>query len=89
VGKASASAETHVPILIYPNPLQGPAPGGARRYLVLNSGPTFRESDDRNNSQQNPKIPDWALVDVTVAPTDKAPGGMTAAGFFDEEWQVK
>ncbi len=83
VGGDSFSAETHVPILIYPNPLQ------PIRYIVLNSGPTFRESDDRNNSQQNPKLPDWALIDVTVPPSDKSPGGVVSAGFFGESWQLK
>ena len=89
VGQQSASAATHVPILIYPNPLDTPQAGAAPHYLVLNSGPTFREIDDRNNSQQNPKLPDWAIIDVTVAPDDKAPGGIVAADFFDEAWQVK
>ena len=78
-----------MPVLIYPNPLDKPEPGRAPHYLVLNSGPTFRETDDRNNSQQNPKLPDWSILDVSVAPDDKAPGGIIAADFFDEAWQVK
>lgn len=89
VGSHSAAAATHVPVLIYPNPLDKPEPGRAPHYLVLNSGPTFREIDDRNNSQQNPKLPDWSILDVSVAPDDKAPGGIIAADFFDEAWQVK
>lgn len=89
VGSHSASAATHVPVLIYPNPLEVAVSGSTPHYLVLNSGPTFRENDDRNNSQQNPKLPDWALIDVTVPPDDKAPGGIAATGFFDEAWQVK
>ena len=89
VGSQSAPAATHVPVLIYPNPLEDRAPGTTPHYFVLNSGPTFRENDDRNNSQQNPKLPDWALIDVTVSPNDKVPGGLTAADFFDEAWQVK
>ncbi|MCB1087437.1 MAG: hypothetical protein KDM63_10360, partial [Verrucomicrobiae bacterium] len=89
VGSQSADAKSHVPILIYPNPLDKAGPGTAPHYLVLNSGPTFRENDDRNNSQQNPKLPDWAIIDVTVAPNDKTPGGITAADFFDEAWQVQ
>ena len=89
VGSQSADAKSHVPILIYPNPLDKAGPGAAPHYLVLNSGPTFRENDDRNNSQQNPKLPDWAIIDVTVTPDDKTPGGITAADFFDEAWQVQ
>jgi pimeloyl-ACP methyl ester carboxylesterase len=82
IGRRIVDAHTHVPLLIYPNPLY-PA-----NYLVLNSGPTHREAHDRTNSLQNPKLGDWAIVDVTVAPDDVRPGGVVAAGFFDEAWQL-
>jgi len=74
-------AAGHVPVLIYPNPLR---PG---KYVVVNSGPTFREFDDANNSLQNPKLGDWAVVDLSVAPGIRWPGKIAAAGFFDEEWK--
>jgi len=74
-------ADSHVPLLIYPNP-KNPA-----KYVVLNSGPTFREAHDRTNSLQNPKLGDWALVDVRVAPNAERPGEVVAAGFFGDEWQ--
>jgi predicted esterase len=83
VGDQRFAAENHVPLLIYPNPLN------PRRYLVVNSGPTFREAHDRTNSLQNPKLPDWAIVDVTQPPTGSAPGRIVAADFFDELWQFK
>jgi hypothetical protein len=83
LGTKSVDASTHLPLLIYPNPLN---PG---RYIVLNSGPTFREADDRTNSLQNPKLPDWAIVDVTTKPDDKSPGKVVDAGFFDENWKLK
>ena len=38
---------------------------------------------------QNPHLPDWAVMDVTVAPTRLQPGGVVAADFFDEAWQLK
>lgn len=82
VGEEIFAAETHVPLLIYPNPLD------ARRYVVLNSGPTHREAHDRTNSLQNPKLPDWAIVDVTTPPDDQRPGRIVAADFFDEQWQL-
>jgi hypothetical protein len=82
IGPRRLDARTHVPLLIYPNPLN-PA-----NYLVLNSGPTHREAHDRTNSLQNPKLGDWAIVDVTVPPDDERPGGIVAAGFFDEAWQL-
>ncbi len=74
---------THTaPVLIFPNPLN-PA-----KYVVLNSGPTFREDALLNNSQQIPKLPDWAIIDVNTPPDGKWPGKVLNAGFFDEQWQL-
>ncbi len=73
---------SHVPVLIFPNPLN-PA-----RYVVLNSGFTFsRSAASGTNSQQTPKLPDWAIVDISVPPDDKFPGKIVDAGFFDEQWK--
>ena len=73
-------ASAHVPVMIYPNPLN------PRKYVVLNSGFTFREYDYENNDRQSPKLPDWAVVNVDVAATPQSPGGIAAAGFFGETW---
>lgn len=97
-GTERFAAASHVPALIYPNPLhtrrQAPVElddeHGALdnpMYLVINSGLTFREAHDKTNSQQNPKLPDWAVIDLSQLPDDKAPGRIAAAGFFDEEWK--
>jgi len=51
--------------------------------------PTFREAHDKNNSLQNPHLPDWALIDVTTPPNDQWPGKIVDADFFDEHWKVK
>jgi pimeloyl-ACP methyl ester carboxylesterase len=75
-------AATHVPILIFPNPLN------PSRYIVLNSGFTFREAAALNNSDQTPKLPDWAVVDLRTPPGPKWPGKIVDAGFFDENWQT-
>jgi hypothetical protein len=83
IDRVSYDAATHVPILIHPNPL---AP---ERYVVLNSGYTFRQGSDVTNALQTPKLPDWAIVDVTVPPSAQWPGAVNAAGFFDEEWGVR
>jgi dienelactone hydrolase len=83
LGKHELNAATLVPALIYPSPFD-PA-----RYVVINSGPTFREAHDRTNSLQNPKLPDWALLDITTPPDGAQPGKIVAADFFDEAWQVK
>src|SRR6202035_2918897 len=56
VGAKEYDASHHVPILIYPNPLN------PKRYVVLNSGFTFRDYDYLNNARQVPKLPDWAVV---------------------------
>jgi hypothetical protein len=81
IGPVSRDAATHAPILIYPNP-QAPD-----RYVVLNSGYTFRQGSDVTNALQTPKLPDFALVDVTVPPSAQWPGKVTDAGFFDEGWR--
>ena len=73
----------HLPVLIYPSS------GPALRYIVLNSGPTFREAHSKTNSQQNPKLPDWAILDITSPPTPEAAGKVLDAGFFNEAWEWK
>lgn len=75
--------ERFVAALIYPNP-QNPS-----RYVVVNSGFTFREYDYLNNARQTPKLPDWAILDLNQPSTPRAPGGIAAAGFFDEQWRWK
>ncbi len=75
------AADGFVPILIQPNPL---AP---RRYVVLNSGFTFREYDYLNNARQTPKLPDWAVVDLSQPPGPRFPGRIAMAGFFGEKWE--
>ncbi|MDX2030756.1 MAG: prolyl oligopeptidase family serine peptidase [Blastocatellia bacterium] len=73
----------HAPILIYPNPLN------PKRYIVLNSGVTFREADYLTNSRQVARLPDWAIVDLSVPPGPSAPGRIAAAGFFGERWELR
>jgi hypothetical protein len=83
VGNRTYGADHHLPVLIYPNPLN------PKRYVVLNSGFTFREYDYLNNARQVPKLPDWAVLDVSVPPSSRSPGAVVAADFFDEHWQLK
>ncbi len=82
LGKETFSAENHVPLLIYPNPLN------PKRYVVLNSGFTFREYDYLNNARQTPKLPDFAVIAVNTPPSSRLPGKVVTAGFFDEEWKL-
>ncbi|MFN0080072.1 MAG: prolyl oligopeptidase family serine peptidase [Prosthecobacter sp.] len=83
MGTQSFDAKTHVPLLTYPC-LQSPG-----FEVVINSGLTFREAHDRTNSLQNPKLPDWAILDITQPPNAETAGKVVAADFFDERWQVK
>ena len=77
------STDQHLPVLIYPNPLN------PNRYIVLNSSFTFSEFSGGTNSLQIPKLPDWAVVDISVPRNKRHPMGVVDAGFFDEEWQFK
>jgi len=80
-GDKTFPSDHHVPVMIYPNPLN------PKRYVVLNSGFTFRELDYLNNARQTPKLPDWAIIDTAQPPTPQSPGGIADAGFFGEKWE--
>jgi dienelactone hydrolase len=76
IGTQTFSAADHVPVLIYPNPLN------PKRYVVLNSGHTFGEADFRGtNAWLYPRLGDYAVL--------TAAGDVAASGFFDEHWQTK
>ena len=79
-GETYSSSE-NVPVFIFPNPLN------PNRYVVINSGLTFREGHDKTNSLQNPKLPDWAVIGLDRDPDAFAPGRVVKAGFFDESWK--
>lgn len=72
----------HAPILIFPNPLN------PKRYIVVNSGIDFREHAYGTNSLQIPKLPDYAIVDLSVPADSRWPGKIMDAGFFDETWTL-
>jgi hypothetical protein len=82
VGNNRYPATTHIPILIYPNPLN------PKKYVVLNSGFTFREFDYLNNARQIPKLPDYAVIDIATPPDYRYPGKIALAGFFNEDWNL-
>ena len=80
IGSSSGEGDKLVPVMIFPNPLN------PKRYVVLNSGFTFAEFGPDSNAQQTPKLPDFALVDVSVPRERRLKEGVVAAGFFDERW---
>jgi hypothetical protein len=57
--------------------------------MVLNSGFTFREYDYLNNARQAPKLPDYAVVDITTPSDGRFAGKIVEAGFFGESWEFK
>jgi predicted esterase len=75
--------KTHVPVLIYPNPLDE-----NKTYVVLNSGHTFKEADLKGtNALLYPRLGDWAVIKPTPTEKDPAAYEVVAAGLFDENWQ--
>jgi poly(3-hydroxybutyrate) depolymerase len=83
LGARSFPSATCAPVLIYPNPLN------PKKYVVINSGFTFRESAYSSNSLQVAMLPDYAVIDLTVPADSRWPGKVVAAGFFDENWQLQ
>ncbi|SIN85467.1 Prolyl oligopeptidase family protein [Singulisphaera sp. GP187] len=82
-GDHEFSAENHGLILVAPNPLN------THRYVVLNSGFTYRDYDYLNNARQVPKLPDWAVINLETPPDSRTPGSVVAADFFNERWELK
>jgi hypothetical protein len=80
IGKETFPATDTVPVLVYPNPLN------AARYVVLNSGFTFWREGSASNAQQIPKLPDYAILELS--PADVGSPAVRAAGFFGEGWEV-
>ena len=82
VGSQTFNPSTHALAFCFPNP------GNPNRYLVVNSGMTFREFSNVSNSRQIAMLPDWAVVNVDVPEDAIFPGGIVAEGFFDEQWKL-
>ncbi len=84
VGNKTYDATKHVPVFIFPNPLN------PSRYVVINTGFSFPQFAATTNSQQTPKLPDWAILDMSVPLADRVHGkGVVDANFFGEKWEVK
>jgi predicted esterase len=74
---------SHAPVFVFPNPLN------PKKYVVINSGFTFH--DQSNNDMQSPKLPDWAIVDMTKPGNNYKylPLFVASQGFFDESWKLR
>ncbi len=91
LGSATASVKDHVPVLIHPNPLSA----GYDRYLVINSGHTFREAElSAVNYLLFPRLGDWAIRKADSSTARKSDPrifddpSVVETGFFDEAWHV-
>lgn len=82
-GDSTYSSKDYALILICPNPLN------RQKYVVLNSGFTFRDASFLNNAKQIPMLPDWAIIDLNTPPGPVYPGKVSRAGFFGETWEWK
>ena len=83
VGDKTYDATKNAPVFIYPNPLN------PTKYVVINSGFTFTQFGAASNSQQTPKLPDWAVLDMSTTPAQRIDGkGVVDAAFFGEKWEV-
>lgn len=80
----SYPSAAHVPVLIYPSPLN------SGRYVVLNSGHTFRATDFRGtNALLYPRLGDYAILKPALTEQDAAAATVVTAGLFDDFWQLK
>jgi hypothetical protein len=77
VGDKTYSAADHVPVLIYPNPLN------PKRYIVLNTGLI---SGGGGNSVQG--YGDFAILEVTRQADGKIADKVAQDGLFDESWKL-
>ncbi len=82
VGETTYNANTHAAVFCYPNP------ANPNRYIVVNSGMTYRDFSNVSNSRQIAMLPDWAIVNVETKVDAIFPGEVVAEGFFDEQWQL-
>jgi hypothetical protein len=79
VGTQKFAAADHIPVLVYPNPLN------PKRYVVINSGHTFNQQDIlASNAYLFPKLPDWAVLKLGGSKAE-----LVAADFFDERWRLR
>jgi hypothetical protein len=77
-------ASEHVPVMIFPNPLN------PQRYVVLNTGHTFPSEDyNKTNAMLYPRLGDYAILRMTPTAKNAAAYEVATAGLFDESWQVE
>ena len=88
LGDQVHSAKDHAPVFICASPL------ASDRYIVINSGHTFRGKDlGTINYLLFPRLGDWAVMYIggkpPANPADGPAEEVVRAGFFDEQWKLK
>ncbi len=82
VNGVTYDAKTHIPVMIYLSR------SWDYRYIVLNSGHTFKEADLKGtNALLYPRLGDWAVLKLAPTANDPHATAVVAAGLFDENWQ--
>jgi dienelactone hydrolase len=81
-GKTYDSA-SHTIAMIYPNPLD------PRRYVVLNSGHSFRRNEmAATNAALFPRFGDYAVLRLRQPIGMPVESEIATAGYFDEDWKL-
>ena len=83
LGLSQFDPSTHAAAFCFPNPRN------PDRYVVVNSGMTYRDFSNVSNSRQIPMLADWSILDVRQPSDGIFPAKVVAEGFFDEQWSVK
>jgi dienelactone hydrolase len=83
LGDTNYKAAEHVPVMIYPNPLN------PKRYVVLNSGHTFHAPEYLGtNALLYPRLGDYAVLRLVPGKGDPLGVEVATAGLFDDFWKL-
>jgi dienelactone hydrolase len=83
LGSRTYASANHTIAMVYPNPLE------PRRYLVCNSGHSFRRAEmAATNASLFPRLGDYAVLQLRQPIGTQVETEVLTAGFFDEEWKL-
>jgi dienelactone hydrolase len=83
LGSKTFDPARHTIAMVYPNPLD------PRRYIVVNSGHSFRRAEmAATNASLFPRLGDYAVLALRQPIGSPVESELMTAGFFDEEWKL-